>query len=176
MPPSRGWDATLRTSSAEVRVLPVVPRVTPVTQSSLLRRRLGRAWSPKPGSRVRSPGGVPRERYRSDLGRGRTAHNRAGEGSSPSAATTRRARRASMADVVEMARHRRSSVNPSPGSPGRRWMVIGYEPEGAGSNPAICPSFSRCSSVVRARGRGPRGRRCDSGHLDDSFQADVAQR
>ena len=26
--------------------------------------------------------------------------------------------------------------------------------------------ISRCSSVVRARGRGPRGRRCDSGYLD----------
>lgn len=70
--PALGWDATLRRSLEKVQFLPVVLRgpsslrrfaPTDLPQHSppaILRHRLGRVWSPKPGSSVRFTGGVLR--------------------------------------------------------------------------------------------------------------------
>lgn len=78
-------------------------------------------------------GGV-RPIHCSDLGRGRAAHDRADEGSSPSAATSFLAQTSSNG--------RTPFDRPSLTRPvaGRRWMVTGYHPGDAGSSPAVCPA------------------------------------
>ncbi len=141
LPLSRGWDTTLRTSLAKVRVLPVVPRAQPATARDVPCTAPAGAGLglQNPRRRVRFPGGVRPRRIdassglrvtlgrrasipwrcatathrrqlgpprhprtqsldslavcrrspRSDLRRGRAAHIRFEEGSTPSAATSR---------------------------------------------------------------------------------------
>lgn len=97
------------------------PRAT-----AALRCRLGRAWSPKPGSGVRFLGGVP-------------------------PAETHIIAATSGEDARLMTVTMRVRVPPLLPTAARA-------------------ARSRCSSVVRARGRGPRGRRCDSGYLDQGLE------